>query len=155
MPTRKTLVDLLLDWVERDPDFPGYSWLGDDGAIAEQYTYAELESRVRAVAAELASLARPGDRILLLHPPGLDFVVAYFAFENPPLMLIISGLSTVILYPILGLGTLYLRYRRVDPRIAPGRSVTLLLWLSGVAVAIISPATLLLALLIQQGWISF
>jgi Mn2+/Fe2+ NRAMP family transporter len=83
------------------------------------------------------------------------FVVAYFAFENPPLMLIISGLSTVILYPILGLGTLYLRYRRVDPRIAPGRSVTLLLWLSGVAVAIISPATLLLALLIQQGWISF
>src|SRR5262249_19806915 len=39
----------------------------------------ELEQRVRAVGARLQDAATPGDRALLLYPPGLDFVVALFA----------------------------------------------------------------------------
>ena len=88
-----TLVDLLRTWVERDPDFPGYSWLGDDGSVAQEYTYRALEQQVRAVAAELQSHGtKPGVRVLLLHPPGLDFVVAYFAC-------LFAGLIAVPAYP--------------------------------------------------------
>ena len=35
--------------------------------------------------------------------------LTYCVLENPPLMLIISGFVAVVLYPVFGLGTLYLR----------------------------------------------
>jgi hypothetical protein len=35
-----------------------------------------------------------------------------------------------IMLPMLGGATLYFRYRRCDPRIAPGRLWDLLLWIS-------------------------
>jgi acyl-CoA synthetase (AMP-forming)/AMP-acid ligase II len=40
-------------------------------------TYAELDLRARAIAKRLRSLAPPGARALLCHPPGLDFVTAF------------------------------------------------------------------------------
>lgn len=40
-------------------------------------TYAELDRRARAIAVKLRSLATPGSRALLCHPPGLDFVAAF------------------------------------------------------------------------------
>jgi hypothetical protein len=45
-------------------------------------------------------------------------------FENPPVMLMISSMMGVAVYPALGLGTLYLRYRKVDSRIHPTRLTT-------------------------------
>lgn len=52
-----------------------------DGELEEEaaLTYAELHRRALAVAGELASRCRPGSRALLVFPPGLDFIVAYFA----------------------------------------------------------------------------
>ena len=83
------------------------------------------------------------------------FVIAYWLFENPPLMLIItSSLLGAMLYPTLGLGVLYLRYREVDPRILPGRWTTGWLWVCGLAMTVISPAGILLAMAIGYGWIS-
>ncbi len=83
------------------------------------------------------------------------FVIAYWLFENPPLMLIItSSLLGALLYPTLGLGVLYLRYREVDPRILPGRWTTAWLWVCGLAMTVISPVGILLALAIGYGWIS-
>lgn len=40
-------------------------------------TYAELDLRARAIAVRLRSLAEPGSRALLCHPPGLEFVAAF------------------------------------------------------------------------------
>ncbi|MCP2247287.1 fatty acyl-AMP ligase [Lentzea aerocolonigenes] len=40
-------------------------------------TYAELDVRARAIAVRLRSLAQPGSRALLCHPPGLEFVAAF------------------------------------------------------------------------------
>lgn len=40
-------------------------------------TYAELDRRARAIAVRLRSLAAPGSRALLCHPPGLEFVAAF------------------------------------------------------------------------------
>ena len=81
-------------------------------------------------------------------------VVTYSLFRNPPLMLMITSIVAVLLYPVIGLGTVYLRYRDVDPRIAPGKAVSIWLWTCGIALALISPFAILLALAIESGWIS-
>ena len=81
--------------------------------------------------------------------------VTYCLLQNPPLMLIISGFVAVVLYPVFGLGTLYLRYRGVDERIRPGPFTTSWLWICGLALAVISPAAGLLVLALNQGWFEF
>ena len=83
------------------------------------------------------------------------FSIAYWLFENPPQMLAItSSLIAAVMYPILGLGALYLRYRRVDPRIAPGSWTTAWLWICGLGLAVISPGGILLTLAIKFEWIA-
>ena len=83
------------------------------------------------------------------------FSIAYWLFENPPQMLAItSSLVAAVMYPILGLGAIYLRYRRVDPRIAPGSWTTGWLWICGLGLAVISPGGILLTLAIKFEWIS-
>ena len=42
------------------------------------WTYAELDRRARAVAAEVSRVAAPGERAVLVFPPGLDFIAAFF-----------------------------------------------------------------------------
>ncbi len=84
------------------------------------------------------------------------YSVAYWLFENPPQMLLItSSLIAAGMYPALGLGALYLRHRRTDPRVAPGGPTTLWLWVCGVVLAIVSPAGVFLALAISAGWVRF
>src|SRR5262249_1375714 len=41
-------------------------------------SYAELDCRARAIAARLLDRLQPGDRAVLIHEPGLDFVEAFF-----------------------------------------------------------------------------
>ena len=74
---------------------------------------------------------------------------AYYLFEDPPLMLMISGLIAVFIYPIVGLGTLYLRYQGVDKRIVPSKATTAWLWICGLALGVISPGVALVSLAIQ------
>ncbi len=84
------------------------------------------------------------------------YCIAYWLFENPPQMLLVtSSLLAAILYPVLGLGTLYLRHRKIHSSIAPGRSVTTWLWICALVLAFVSPAGILLAIAIQAGWIGF
>lgn len=83
------------------------------------------------------------------------YTVAYWLFENPPQMLLVtSSLIGAVMYPALGLGTLYLRHRRLDPSIAPGRATTVWLWICGLVLSFVSPAGILLALALGAGWIS-
>ena len=41
-------------------------------------TYGQLDRKARAIAAALQATAKKGDRILLLFPPGVEFLYAYF-----------------------------------------------------------------------------
>jgi len=91
-------------------------------------------------------------RILIVVTLGL-YSFSYSLFENPPLMLMMSSMIAVLMYPVQGLGALYLRYHEVDKRILPGRLITSWLWICGIAMALISPGAALLALAISQGWI--
>ncbi|CAK7339270.1 unnamed protein product [Dovyalis caffra] len=59
-----------------------YTWIGEDGTGVCQRTYAELHAKASCIAHKLLSsrkpVIRPGDRVLLVYVPGLDFVDAFF-----------------------------------------------------------------------------
>lgn len=66
--------------VER-PNQTAFVFLTDpsDGAGGEvRWTFAELDRRACAVAAAIGQQAEPGDRAVLVFPPGLDFLAAFF-----------------------------------------------------------------------------
>ena len=73
-----TLIDLLRWRSETQPDHAAYTFLTDGEREEECLTYAELDRRARAVAAKLQSVVVQGERVLLLYPPGIDYIAAFF-----------------------------------------------------------------------------
>ncbi|WP_020654214.1 AMP-binding protein [Massilia niastensis] len=55
-----------------------FTFVREDGR-EESLSFGELDARVDALAGALASLAGAGERAALLYPPGLPFIVAFFA----------------------------------------------------------------------------
>jgi len=56
--------------------------------------------------------------------------LAFACIRAPVGLILVSGVMQAIMLPMLGGATLYFRYRRCDPRIAPGPLWDVLLWLS-------------------------
>lgn len=80
-PTMETLIDYLRMWEARRPDQTLYRFVDAEGRELEHYTYQSFAERTRELAAYLFAEAglRPGDRALLVYPPGLEMVAAFFA----------------------------------------------------------------------------
>lgn len=72
------LVELLRRRALNQPEQTAYKFLFDGEAVGPSLTYAALDRRVRALAAQLQLLNAAGERVLLLYPPGLEYIVAYF-----------------------------------------------------------------------------
>jgi len=75
------------------------------------------------------------------------FSLIVYVFVQAPVGLVLAGgVAQAMILPILGVATLWFRYRRCDPRIAPGKPWDLLLWISvaGLFVAGIGAGLLLL-----------
>ncbi|HEX7181365.1 MAG TPA: non-ribosomal peptide synthase/polyketide synthase, partial [Thermoanaerobaculia bacterium] len=72
------LVAALRSRAEAQPEAVAFTFLRDGEQEAATLTYGELDRRVRAVAAELQGRGAEGQRILLLFPPSLEFIVAFF-----------------------------------------------------------------------------
>jgi hypothetical protein len=51
-----------------------------------------------------------------------------------------------IMLPVVGIGALYLRHRRLAPELAPGRLVTIGLWLATAVMAVVGSYSLWLVL---------
>jgi acyl-CoA synthetase (AMP-forming)/AMP-acid ligase II len=77
-PGLVSLVDLLDRRAVEHPDAKAFVFVPDRGSAHLHLTYGELHRRAHALAARLARHAVKGDRALLLFPPGLDFIVAFF-----------------------------------------------------------------------------
>jgi 8-amino-7-oxononanoate synthase len=73
-----TLVDLLLHRAECQADDQAYTFLVDGESEEVHLTYSELDRQARAIGAWLQSQDLKGQRALLLYPPGLDFIAAFF-----------------------------------------------------------------------------
>jgi acyl-CoA synthetase (AMP-forming)/AMP-acid ligase II len=76
-----SLVTLLARRAESQPDERAYLFLGDRGAEEAAITFRELHDAARALAARLTKIARPGDRAILVFPPGIEFMVAFFGCQ--------------------------------------------------------------------------
>src|SRR5688572_17161538 len=75
---RATMVQVLRHRAEREPDAEAFTFLEEDGR-ERLITYAELDAQARAIAGSIQrSGAGPGERVLLVYPPGLDYVTALF-----------------------------------------------------------------------------
>lgn len=73
-----SLADVFIARCAAAPEAPLYVALDDDGRPASVLTGRALADRAAAFAARLVEASAPGDRLLLLLPPGLDFVVAFW-----------------------------------------------------------------------------
>jgi len=73
-----SMVDLLRRRAAEQAGDPAYIFLSERGVEEAQLTFGELYRRAGVVAAHLARRLQPGDRALLMFPPGLDFIVAFF-----------------------------------------------------------------------------
>jgi len=74
-----SFVDVLQRRAAEQPNDPAYIFLLDRGTERLSLSFAELYAQTRVVAATLAERGQKGDRAVLLFPPGLDFIVAFFA----------------------------------------------------------------------------
>jgi len=78
MPGFASILDALAHWAAAAPNDRAYLFLADRGTPQAELTFALLHERALAVAVELrARSARPGDRALLVFPPGLEFLVGF------------------------------------------------------------------------------
>jgi acyl-CoA synthetase (AMP-forming)/AMP-acid ligase II/acyl carrier protein len=90
-----TLPDLVsvLRWRGREqPERAAFAFLGDDESEHERLGYGALLRRASAIAVTLQARLPMGSRVLLLFPPGLAFVEAFFAC-------LCAGMVAVPAYP--------------------------------------------------------
>lgn len=73
-----TLVGLLQFRASYQADQVAYTFLQDGETQAKTLTYQELDRRAQVIATKLQSMDALGERALLLYPPGLDYIVAFF-----------------------------------------------------------------------------
>ncbi|MDM4017628.1 aminotransferase class I/II-fold pyridoxal phosphate-dependent enzyme [Roseiconus lacunae] len=80
IPPTDHYVSILEHWAGLRPDSVAFIFT-DVEEFEVKITHAQLWREVRALAGHLQSRCRirPGDRVLLLYPPGLDFIVGFFA----------------------------------------------------------------------------
>ncbi|QMS92029.1 amino acid adenylation domain-containing protein [Nostoc edaphicum CCNP1411] len=73
-----TIVDILRDRSCNMPQTQAFTFLEDGENQELTLTYHELDRRSRAVATQLQALGLSGERAILLYPPGLDYLIAFF-----------------------------------------------------------------------------
>ena len=73
-----TLVEILRWRALQQPEQRTHIYLFDGEAESNHLTYAVLDHQARSVGAMLQSLQAAGERALLLYPPGLEFIAAFF-----------------------------------------------------------------------------
>ncbi len=76
-----TIPELIERRAEEQPDDLAYAYVdyqADPTGFVESVTWAELRDRVNVVAAELSKLGSPGDRVAILAPQGLEYVIGFF-----------------------------------------------------------------------------
>src|SRR5271167_4581653 len=93
-PGFSTLVEVLRWRALHQPDRLAYAFLLDGETEEVRLTYAELDHRARAIAAQLQGLGVHGERALLVYPPGLEFVAGFFGC-------LYAGVVAIPVYPPL------------------------------------------------------
>uniref|UniRef100_A0A7S1C448 Carrier domain-containing protein n=1 Tax=Bicosoecida sp. CB-2014 TaxID=1486930 RepID=A0A7S1C448_9STRA len=94
----RQLLPALRHWASTQPDKVLFTYLGDDGEETRRLTYGDVEAQTRRLAQHILSNTAEGlgvgqgDRVLLVYPPSLDFIVAFLACLR-------AGVVAVPVYP--------------------------------------------------------
>ncbi|HEU4712855.1 MAG TPA: amino acid adenylation domain-containing protein [Pyrinomonadaceae bacterium] len=73
-----TLVTLLRQRAVEHADRVAYTFLSEGDEPEKRVSYDQLDQQARSIAAHLQSYSAAGERVLLLYPPGLDYIAAFF-----------------------------------------------------------------------------
>jgi len=73
-----TLIEILRLRAIHQPNQVAYTYLLDGEIEGPSLTYFELDRKARAIGAQLQSLDAAGERVLLIYPPGLEFLIGFF-----------------------------------------------------------------------------
>lgn len=92
---KATLVNLLRYRAQQQPYQVPYTFLVDGETEKVSFTYEKLDQKARAIAALLQSMKAFKERVLLLYPPGLEFIAAFFGG-------LYAGVTVVPVYPPRG-----------------------------------------------------
>jgi amino acid adenylation domain-containing protein len=111
-----SLLDLLSARVAVSPDAVIYRYLAEGEVEESVLTCAELDHRARAIAAELQLAGLEGERALLLYPPGLEFITAFFGC-------LYAGTVAVPAYPPR-IGRAQARLRAITRNCRPAAALT-------------------------------
>lgn len=78
MDTVRSLVALLARRAADQAEDRAYVFLSDRGTEEAVLTFRQLHGAASALATRLTLAGRPGDRAILVFPPGIEFMVAFF-----------------------------------------------------------------------------
>ncbi len=76
-PPDTNFVERLRYWAVALPDTVAYRYLDGDEE-SDSVTFSQLDTQARAMAAQLVAMGFAGQRAVMLYPPGLDFIRAFF-----------------------------------------------------------------------------
>ncbi len=91
-PPTTNLVDRLRYWIGAQGDALAFAYLADGETIDTEWSFTQLDTKARAIAARLQAKRLEGQRALLLYPPGLDFVAGFLGC-------LYAGVTAVPAYP--------------------------------------------------------
>ena len=80
--TEASIPAALGEWARQRPDTPAYTFIDydvDPEGYSQTLTWSQLQQRARVVAAEIASCTAPADRVAILVPQGLEYIIGFFA----------------------------------------------------------------------------
>jgi acyl-CoA synthetase (AMP-forming)/AMP-acid ligase II len=77
-PPFDSVGEILRHRARQEPDRLALRFLRDGGRSELCWSYARLDEAAGSVAGRLRAAAAPGERALLLYPPGLDYIAAFF-----------------------------------------------------------------------------
>lgn len=91
----ESLVDALQHWSAVQPNDMLYRFLSSEDDSIQTMTYGALAEQAKAIAVTLQQKKlQPGDRVILIYPPGLELISAYFGC-------LYAGITAVPVYPPL------------------------------------------------------
>ncbi len=101
---RATVVDILRYRSLKTPYTQAFTFLEDGETQESTLTYQELDRRSRAIAqaltcqfaSQLQTLGLSGERAILLYPPGLDYLSAFFGCLYASVVAILTCLMLLI-----------------------------------------------------------
>jgi amino acid adenylation domain-containing protein len=71
-------IQFLDETASRDPNRLAFRFVNDSGDRVTDLSYGDLSAAARGLAAEFQASAKPGDRVLLLHPNAADLIKSFF-----------------------------------------------------------------------------